>query len=74
TSQSLITSLLTCAIYTFRTQGAEPWVDGTFESYSDGQVLGGNGTAVVVASQKITGHNSHKVRRAGQTRSHGSPR
>ncbi|HDT0380266.1 TPA: hypothetical protein QIB30_005542, partial [Klebsiella variicola] len=32
-------------------------------SYSDGQVLGGNGTAVVVASQKFTGGKSLKLRR-----------
>ncbi|MCS5873747.1 hypothetical protein LN650_19745 [Klebsiella pneumoniae subsp. pneumoniae] len=43
--------------------GANPWVDGTFESYSDGQVLGRNGTAVVVASQKFTGGKSLKLRR-----------
>ncbi|HBW8554127.1 TPA: hypothetical protein MFM47_005340, partial [Klebsiella pneumoniae] len=48
TSQSQSITSLTSTINTIRTQGANPWVDGTFESYSDGQVLGGNGTAVVV--------------------------
>ena len=63
TSQSQSITSLTSTINTIRTQGANPWVDGTFESYSDGQVLGGNGTAVVVASQKFTGDKSLKLRR-----------
>jgi hypothetical protein len=63
TSQSQSITSLTSTINTIRTQGANPWVDGTFESYSDGQVLGGNGTAVVVASQKFTGNKSLQVRR-----------
>ncbi|MCS6700164.1 DUF1983 domain-containing protein [Klebsiella pneumoniae subsp. pneumoniae] len=63
TSQSQSITSLTSTINTIRTQGANPWVDGTFESYSDGQVLGGNGTAVVVASQKFTGGKSLKLRR-----------
>lgn len=63
TSQSQSITSLTSAINTIRTQGANPWVDGTFESYSDGQVLGGNGTAVVVASQKFTGNKSLQVSR-----------
>ena len=62
TSQSQSITSLTSTINTIRTQGANPWVDGTFESYSDGQVLGGNGTAVVVASQKFTGGKSLKLR------------
>ncbi|WP_409256821.1 hypothetical protein, partial [Klebsiella pneumoniae] len=61
TSQSQSITSLTSTINTIRTQGANPWVDGTFESYSDGQVLGGNGTAVVVASQKFTGGKSLKL-------------
>ncbi|EPY0762725.1 TPA: DUF1983 domain-containing protein [Klebsiella pneumoniae] len=63
TSQSQSITSLTSTINTIRTQGANPWVDGTFESYSDGQVLGGNGTAVVVASQKFTGNKSLQVSR-----------
>lgn len=63
TSQSQSITSLTSTINTIRTQGANPWVDGMFESYSDGQVLGGNGTAVVVASQKFTGDKSLKLRR-----------
>ncbi|SYS87481.1 TipJ family phage tail tip protein [Klebsiella pneumoniae] len=63
TSQSQSITSLTSTFNTIRTQGANPWVDGTFESYSDGQVLGGNGTAVVVASQKFTGDKSLKLRR-----------
>ncbi|SAR78569.1 TipJ family phage tail tip protein [Klebsiella pneumoniae] len=63
TSQSQSITSLTSTINTIRTQGANPWVDGTFESYSDGQVLGGNGTAVVVASRKFTGGKSLKLRR-----------
>ncbi|MES5341351.1 DUF1983 domain-containing protein [Klebsiella variicola subsp. variicola] len=63
TSQSQSITSLTSTINTIRTQGANPWVDGTFESYSDGQVLGGNGTAVVVASQKFTGGKSLNLRR-----------
>ncbi|GKN91657.1 hypothetical protein NUKP88_43470 [Klebsiella variicola] len=63
TSQSQSITSLTSTINTIRTQGANPWIDGTFESYSDGQVLGGNGTAVVVASQKFTGGKSLKLRR-----------
>ncbi|MDI4582627.1 DUF1983 domain-containing protein [Klebsiella pneumoniae] len=63
TSQSQSITSLTSTINTIRTQGANPWVDGTFESYSDGQVLGGSGTAVVVASQKFTGDKSLKLRR-----------
>lgn len=63
TSQSQSITSLTSTINTIRTQGANPWVDGTFESYSDGQVLGGRGTAVVVASQKFTGDKSLKLRR-----------
>ncbi|HDS2311574.1 TPA: carbohydrate binding domain-containing protein [Klebsiella pneumoniae] len=63
TSQSQSITSLTSTINTIRTQGANPWVDGTFESYSDGQVLGGNGTAVVVVSQKFTGGKSLKLRR-----------
>ena len=63
TSQSQSITSLTSSINTISTQGANPWVDGTFESYSDGQVLGGNGTAVVVASQKFTGGKSLKLRR-----------
>ncbi|WP_163556901.1 TipJ family phage tail tip protein [Klebsiella michiganensis] len=62
TSQSQSITSLTSTINTIRTQGANPWVDGTFESYSDGQVLGGSGTAVVVASQKFTGDKSLKLR------------
>jgi predicted phage tail protein len=62
TSQSQSITSLTSTINTIRTQGANPWVDGTFESYSDGQVLGGNGTAVVVASRKFTGGKSLKLR------------
>ncbi|HBW1966919.1 TipJ family phage tail tip protein [Klebsiella quasipneumoniae] len=63
TSQSQSITSLTSTINTIRTQGANPWVDGTFESYSDGQVLGGSGTALVVASQKFTGGKSLKLRR-----------
>ncbi|HIE9547468.1 TPA: TipJ family phage tail tip protein [Klebsiella variicola subsp. variicola] len=63
TSQSQSITSLTSTINSIRTQGANPWVDGTFESYSDGQVLGGSGTAVVVASQKFTGDKSLKLRR-----------
>ncbi|WP_194387230.1 TipJ family phage tail tip protein [Klebsiella variicola] len=63
TSQSQSITSLTSTINTIRTQGANPWVDGTFESYSDGQVLGGSGTAVVVASQKFTGDKSLRLRR-----------
>lgn len=63
TSQSQSITSLTSTINTIRTQGANPWVDGTFESYSDGQVLGWSGTAVVVASQKFTGDKSLKLRR-----------
>ncbi|HFP9369547.1 TPA: DUF1983 domain-containing protein [Raoultella ornithinolytica] len=63
TSQSQSITSLTSTINTIRTQGANPWVDGTFESYSDGQVLGGNGTAVVAVSQKFTGDKSLKLRR-----------
>lgn len=63
TSQSQSITSLTSTINTIRTQGANPWVDGTFESYSDGQVLGGNGTAVVVAYRKFTGGKSLKLRR-----------
>lgn len=63
TSQSQSITSLTSTINTIRTQGANPWVDGTFESYSDGQVLGGIGTALVVASQKFTGGKSLKLRR-----------
>ncbi|BAS36072.1 phage tail fiber protein [Klebsiella pneumoniae] len=63
TSQSQSITSLTSTINTIRTQGANPWVDGTFESYSDGQVLGGGGTAVVVASQKFTGNKSLQVSR-----------
>ncbi|HHG6987009.1 TPA: DUF1983 domain-containing protein [Klebsiella pneumoniae] len=63
TSQSQSITSLTSTINTIRTQGANPWVDGTFESYSDGQVLCGSGTAVVVASQKFTGDKSLKLRR-----------
>ncbi|MCP6434854.1 hypothetical protein NL508_28040, partial [Klebsiella pneumoniae] len=46
TSQSQSITSLTSSINTISTQGANPWVDGTFESYSDGHVLGGGGTAV----------------------------
>ena len=63
TSQSQSITSLTSSINTISTQGANPWVDGTFESYSDGHVLGGGGTAVVVASQKFTGDKSLKLRR-----------
>ncbi|HEE1615448.1 TPA: DUF1983 domain-containing protein [Klebsiella pneumoniae] len=63
TSQSQSITSLTSSINTISTQGANPWVDGTFESYSDGHVLGGGGTAVVVASQKFTGNMSLQVSR-----------
>ncbi len=63
TSQSQSITLLTSSINTISTQGANPWVDGTFESYGDGHVLGGGGTAVVVASQKFTGNKSLQVSR-----------
>ncbi|SXX33427.1 gp24 [Klebsiella pneumoniae] len=63
TSQSQSITSLTSTINTIRTQGANPWVDGTFESYGDGDVLGGGGTAVVVASQKFTGNKSLQVSR-----------
>ncbi|MBZ1589511.1 DUF1983 domain-containing protein [Klebsiella pneumoniae] len=63
TSQSQSITSLTSSINTISTQGANPWVDGTFESYSDGHVLGGGGTAVVVASQKFTGNKSLQVSR-----------
>ncbi|EMQ1504572.1 DUF1983 domain-containing protein [Klebsiella pneumoniae] len=61
TSQSQSITSLTSSINTISTQGANPWVDGTFESYGDGHVLGGGGTAVVVASQKFTGNKSLQV-------------
>ncbi|XFR38878.1 DUF1983 domain-containing protein [Klebsiella pneumoniae] len=61
TSQSQSITSLTSTINTIRTQGANPWVDGTFESYGDGHVLGGGGTAVVVESQKFTGNKSLQV-------------
>ncbi|MGK5524038.1 DUF1983 domain-containing protein [Klebsiella pneumoniae] len=63
TSQSQSITSLTSSINTISTQGANPWVDGTFESYGDGHVLGGGGTAVVVASQKFTGNKSLQVGR-----------
>ncbi|MEC5512877.1 TipJ family phage tail tip protein [Klebsiella pneumoniae] len=63
TSQSQSITSLTSTINTIRTQGANPWVDGTFESYGDGHVLGGGGTAVVVESQKFTGNKSLQVSR-----------
>jgi predicted phage tail protein len=63
TSQSQSITSLTSTINTICTQGANPWVDGTFESYGDGHVLGGGGTAVVVASQKFTGNKSLQVSR-----------
>ncbi|HCU1173513.1 TPA: DUF1983 domain-containing protein [Klebsiella pneumoniae] len=63
TSQSQSITSLTSTINTIRTQGANPWVDGTFESYGDGHVLGGGSTAVVVASQKFTGNKSLQVSR-----------
>ncbi|HHS8548777.1 TPA: phage tail tip fiber protein, partial [Klebsiella pneumoniae] len=63
TSQSQSITSLTSSINTISTQGANPWVDGTFESYGDGHVLGGGGTAVVVASQKFTGNKSLQVSR-----------
>ncbi|HGS6055258.1 TPA: DUF1983 domain-containing protein [Klebsiella pneumoniae] len=63
TSQSQSITSLTSSINTISTQGANPWVDGTFESYGDGHVLGGGGTAVVVASQKFTGSKSLQVSR-----------
>ncbi|WP_374748612.1 DUF1983 domain-containing protein [Klebsiella variicola] len=62
-SQSQSITSLTSTINTIRSQGANPWVDGTFESYSDGQVLGGSGTAVVVTSHKFTGGKSLKLTR-----------
>lgn len=63
TSQSQSITSLTSTINTIRTQGANPWVDGTFETYGDGHVLGGRGTAVVVESQKFTGNKSLQVSR-----------
>ncbi len=63
TSQSQSITSLTSSINTISTQGANPWVDGTFESYGDGHVLGGGGTAVVVASQKFTGNKSLQASR-----------
>ncbi|WP_439233804.1 TipJ family phage tail tip protein [Klebsiella pneumoniae] len=63
TSQSQSITSLTSTINNIRTQGANPWVDGTFESYGDGHVLGGGGTAVVVESQKFTGNKSLQVSR-----------
>lgn len=63
TSQSQSITSLTSSINTISTQGANPWVDGTFESYGNGHVLGGGGTAVVVASQKFTGNKSLQVSR-----------
>ncbi|SYR28880.1 gp24 [Klebsiella pneumoniae] len=63
TSQSQSITSLTSSINNISTQGANPWVDGTFESYGDGHVLGGGGTAVVVASQKFTGNKSLQVSR-----------
>lgn len=63
TSQLQSITSLTSTINTIRTQGANPWVDGTFESYGDGHVLGGRGTAVVVESQKFTGNKSLQVSR-----------
>lgn len=63
TSQSQSITSLTSTINTIRTQGANPWIDGTFESYGDGHVLGGRGTAVVVESQKFTGNKSLQVSR-----------
>ncbi|HBR1706157.1 TPA: DUF1983 domain-containing protein [Klebsiella pneumoniae] len=63
TSQSQSITSLTSTINTIRTQGANPWLDGTFESYGDGHVLGGGGTAVVVESQKFTGNKSLQVSR-----------
>ncbi|EIY2760195.1 DUF1983 domain-containing protein [Klebsiella pneumoniae] len=63
TSQSQSITSLTSTINTIRTQGANPWVDGTFESYGDGHVLGGGGTAVVVESHKFTGNKSLQVNR-----------
>ncbi|EIW5065199.1 DUF1983 domain-containing protein, partial [Klebsiella pneumoniae] len=69
TSQSQSITSLTSSINTISTQGANPWVDGTFESYGDGHVLGGGGTAVVVASQKFTGNKSLQVSRGANDNS-----
>lgn len=61
-TQSSQTTSLKNSLSTFQAMGSNPWFDGSLETYSDNQQIGGS-RAVVVSSQKRSGTKSLRVSR-----------
>lgn len=67
TSQSNAITNLTNSLKTQQYSNSNPWVDGSFESYADGQTIGG-ANAAVTTEYAFSGSKSLKCRRAdGET-------
>ncbi|HIB5468367.1 TPA: TipJ family phage tail tip protein [Klebsiella quasipneumoniae subsp. similipneumoniae] len=67
TSQSNAITNLTNSLKTKQYSNSNPWVDGSFESYADGQTIGG-ANAAVTTEYAFSGSKSLKCRRAdGET-------
>ncbi|HBQ2172666.1 TPA: DUF1983 domain-containing protein [Klebsiella pneumoniae] len=67
TSQSNAITNLTNRLKTQQYSNSNPWVDGSFESYADGQTIGG-ANAAVTTEYAFSGSKSLKCRRAdGET-------
>ncbi|VAN42256.1 gp24 [Klebsiella pneumoniae] len=67
TSQSNAITNLSNSLKTQQYANSNPWIDGSFESYSDGQALSG-ANAVVTTEYAFSGSKSLKCRRAdGET-------
>ena len=66
-SQSNSMLSLESKVNTLRNQVSNPWFDGSLESYTDGQQIGGS-PATVVSTQKYTGSKCLRLRRSvGET-------
>ena len=64
TSQGNSITSLTSSLNTLKNQTSNPWLDGSFESYTNGQNLSGSdGKCVVTTDQRYTGSKSLKVSR-----------
>lgn len=61
-TQSSQTTSLKNSLSTVQAMGSNPWFDGSLETYSDNQQIGGS-RAVVVSSQKRSGTKSLRVSR-----------
>lgn len=62
TSQGSAITSLNSSLSTLKNQAANPWFDGSLESYTDGFQLGGN-TATVSTEAKYAGGKSLRLRR-----------